>query len=76
MQCAALCVGSEELPQLGFVPHGCVPVAIDAPQPPADASAASLAAHGWRVAVVDYRAWEVQQAQKQQEEYLRSLLAQ
>jgi hypothetical protein len=54
MQCAALCVGSEELPQLGFVPHGCVPVAIDAPQPPADASAASLAAR-W-LALLDVRA--------------------
>jgi hypothetical protein len=33
-----------------------------------------LAAHGWRVVVVDYRAWEVQQTPEQREEYLRGLL--
>jgi hypothetical protein len=35
-----------------------------------------LAAHGWRVVVVDYRAWEERKTQEQREEYLRSLLAQ
>ena len=34
-----------------------------------------LAAHGWRVVVVDYRAWDVLQTEAQQEEYLRRLLA-
>ena len=35
----------------------------------------TLAAHGWRVMVVDYRAWDALQTQEQREEYLRSLLA-
>jgi hypothetical protein len=35
----------------------------------------TLAAHGWRVVVVDYRAWRAQQTPKQREEYLRRLLA-
>ena len=34
-----------------------------------------LAAHGWRVAVVDHRAWNAQQTQEQREAYLRHLLA-
>ena len=34
-----------------------------------------LAAHGWRVVVVDYREWEELETQSQQEDYLRSLLA-
>ena len=34
-----------------------------------------LAAHGWRVAVVDYRAWDGQKTQAQRDEYLRRLLA-
>ena len=34
-----------------------------------------LAAHGWRVAVVDYRVWGELSTQAQREEYLRRLLA-
>jgi acetyl esterase/lipase len=34
-----------------------------------------LAAHGWRVVVVDYRVWNAQQTQEQREAYLRGLLA-
>ena len=34
-----------------------------------------LAAHGWRVVVVDYREWNALQTQSQREEYLRRLLA-
>ena len=34
-----------------------------------------LAAHGWRVVTVGYRAWNAQHTQEQREEYLRSLLA-
>jgi acetyl esterase/lipase len=34
-----------------------------------------LAAHGWRVVVVDYRAWREQQTEAQRQEYLRHLLA-
>jgi hypothetical protein len=34
-----------------------------------------LAAHGWRVAVVDYRAWDQLTMQEQREDYLRRLLA-
>ena len=35
-----------------------------------------LAAHGWRVAVVDYRVWQYQlQTEAQRKEYLRHLLA-
>jgi acetyl esterase/lipase len=34
-----------------------------------------LAAHGWRVVVVDYRAWIAQKTPEQREHYLRSLLA-
>ena len=34
-----------------------------------------LAAHGWRVAVVDYREWEELKTQSQQEEFIRRLLA-
>ena len=35
-----------------------------------------LAAHGWRVASVDYRIWQQQlQTEAQREEYLRRLLA-
>ena len=34
-----------------------------------------LAAHGWRVAVVDYRAWIRQKTRAHHEEYLRRLLA-
>jgi hypothetical protein len=33
-----------------------------------------LAAHGWRVVAVDFRAWE-HKTQKQREEYLRGLIA-
>jgi very-short-patch-repair endonuclease len=33
-----------------------------------------LAAHGWRVAIVDYRVWE-HKTQEQREAYLRGLLA-
>jgi acetyl esterase/lipase len=33
-----------------------------------------LAAHGWRVVVVDYRVW-LQQLKTQREDYLRHLLA-
>ena len=33
-----------------------------------------LAAHGWRVAVVDYRLWDGPKTQKQREEYLRRVL--
>jgi hypothetical protein len=33
-----------------------------------------LTAHGWRVVVVEYRAWETQQTPEQQEAYLRGLL--
>ena len=35
----------------------------------------TLAAHGWRVVVVDYREWNAQQTQEQREAYLRGLLA-
>jgi hypothetical protein len=35
----------------------------------------TLAAHGWRVVVVDYRVWNAQQTQEQREAYLRGLLA-
>ena len=35
-----------------------------------------LTAHGWRVAVVDYRTWNAQKTPEQREEYLRRLLAQ
>ena len=34
-----------------------------------------LAAHGWRVVVVDYRLWQQPQTEAQREEYLRRLLA-
>ena len=34
-----------------------------------------LAAHGWRVVVVDYRVWDGLQTEAQREHYLRSLLA-
>ena len=34
-----------------------------------------LAAHGWRVVTVDYRAWQQVTTQEQREEYLHSLLA-
>ena len=34
-----------------------------------------LKAHGWRVAVVDYRAWNEQRTEARREEYLRRLLA-
>jgi very-short-patch-repair endonuclease len=34
-----------------------------------------LAAHGWRVVVVDYWEWEGLQTEAQREEYLRRLLA-
>jgi acetyl esterase/lipase len=34
-----------------------------------------LAAHGWRVVVVDYRVWDGLADDAQQEEYLRRLLA-
>ena len=34
-----------------------------------------LAAHGWLVVVVDYRAWDVLQTEAQREEYLRRLVA-
>ena len=34
-----------------------------------------LAAHGWRVAVVDHRVWDDLKMQPQREEYLRGLLA-
>ncbi len=34
-----------------------------------------LAAHGWRVVVVDYRMWRAQQTQEEQEHFLRRLLA-
>ena len=34
-----------------------------------------LAAHGWRVVVVDYRVWNEQQTEAQRQEYLRRLLA-
>jgi very-short-patch-repair endonuclease len=34
-----------------------------------------LAAHGWRVAVADYRAWDELTSQQQREAYLRDLLA-
>ena len=34
-----------------------------------------LAAHGWRVVVANYRAWNTQQTQEQREAYLRDLLA-
>jgi hypothetical protein len=34
-----------------------------------------LAAHGWRVVVVDFRAWIAQKTLEQREEYLRRLLA-
>ena len=34
-----------------------------------------LAAHGWRVVVVDYRVWQQQNTKAQREEYLRRLLA-
>ena len=33
-----------------------------------------LAAHGWRVTVVDYRVWQQLKTQAQREEYMRSLL--
>ena len=34
-----------------------------------------LAAHGWRVVVVDYRLWDKLQTPEQRQQYLRSLLA-
>ena len=34
-----------------------------------------LAAHGWRVVVVDYRTWMKVKTQAQREDYLRALLA-
>jgi acetyl esterase/lipase len=34
-----------------------------------------LAAHGWRVVVVDYREWDGLKNRAQREEYLRCLLA-
>jgi very-short-patch-repair endonuclease len=34
----------------------------------------TLAAHGWRVVVVDHRVWDDLTSQQQQEEYLRGLL--
>jgi len=34
-----------------------------------------LAAHGWRVVVVDYRVWSEQQTEALREQYLRRLLA-
>jgi very-short-patch-repair endonuclease len=34
-----------------------------------------LAAHGWRVVVVDYRVWNAQQTQEQREACMRRLLA-
>jgi acetyl esterase/lipase len=34
----------------------------------------TLAAHGWRVVVVDYRVWNTLQTQQQREEYLRRVL--
>ena len=35
----------------------------------------TLAAHGWRVAAVDYRVWDALRTQEQQDQYLRRLLA-
>jgi hypothetical protein len=34
-----------------------------------------LAAHGWRVVVVDHREWDAQKTQEQREAYMRDLLA-
>jgi hypothetical protein len=34
-----------------------------------------LTAHGWRVVVVEYRAWIAQKTPEQREAYLRRLLA-
>jgi hypothetical protein len=35
-----------------------------------------LAAHGWRVVVLNHRDWDVRGADMQREDYLRNLLAQ
>ena len=66
--------------------EGAPPVAIEVdgptyvlrdgrPSGPARLRNRLLAAHGWRVAVVDYRVWEALATQQQRNEHLRALLA-